>query len=281
MSTAALPASGQFPELTRKEAVQLIRGWIEDGVPAAAVRFLEGEGRLLTATSEGVSARIAIRKLRRQTGLTFSAAEMLKVKALISKALDEANLVAIRADPSFHPEHLEWIDRIGESFDELVRRGRGPAFVGHCLLNRDLYKALPALLADQDRVSVVSCRNLEPVLRDEYGIEQPVVYQIPSQYVMRDVDDEFEAALHDVPIWPDFYRELESRIEVRTEGEIFLIGAGLLGKGLCIQVREQGGIALDMGSTLDRMAGKTTRGSKRPPFRPPPETPRTVSGEKR
>ena len=40
----------------------------------------------------------------------------------------------------------------------------------------------------------------------------------------------------------------------------FLVGAGIFGKDLCIRIRELGGIALDMGSCLDLMAGKVTRG---------------------
>jgi hypothetical protein len=79
-----------------------------------------------------------------------------------------------------------------------------------------------------------------------------------------------------VPIWPDFYRRLEEEIEVREQGEVFLVGAGLFGKSLCVRIRERGGIALDMGSTLDGIAGKVTRGEGRPTFRPFPETPRLV-----
>jgi hypothetical protein len=53
--------------------------------------------------------------------------------------------------------------------------------------------------------------------------------------------------------------ELEKRLAVRSRGEVFLVGAGLFAKHLCITIRDQGGIAIDIGSSLDAMAGKTTR----------------------
>ena len=93
---------------------------------------------------------------------------------------------------------------------------------------------------------------------------------MPSQYVMRTVDDEYERALHGIPIWPDVVDRIRDELEVRQRGEVFLVGAGLFGKELCIRVRERGGIALDLGSCLDGMADKVTRGPNRPkPYRPP------------
>jgi len=88
--------------------------------------------------------------------------------------------------------------------------------------------------------------------------------QVPSEYVMRKLDDGYERRLHDVAFWPEFFDDLRTRIAVREPGEVFLVGAGVLGKELCLRIKELGGIALDMGSSLDRMVGKITRGPRRP-----------------
>ena len=106
-------------------------------------------------------------------------------------------------------------------------------------------------------------------IQADYGVQDVRVFQVPSQYITRKVDDEYEAALHGVPIWPAFYERLHAELTVRRRGEVFLVGAGLFGKGLCIRVRELGGIALDLGSCLDGMADKVTRGVNRPePYSP-------------
>jgi hypothetical protein len=263
--------------LSRKQTVRLVAKWIEERKPAAVVRFLEGEGRLLAADpADDLSMKVAMKKLRRQTGLTFSAREVLKVKSLVLKALDEADVLGIRPGRNFPDKHQAWMELIANVYADRVRHGRQPAYLAHCLIRHDLYEALPVLLKGQHRVSVASCRNIRPKLETHYGIPDVAVYQIPSQYVMRDVDDDYEARLHDVPIWPAFYRQLQSDIEVRERGEIFLIGAGLFGKELCIRVRELGGIALDMGSNLDQMVSKITRGESKPKHRPPPREPKVV-----
>ena len=264
-------------ELSRRQTVRLVRRCVAEREPIAVVRFGEGEARLLAADpADPVSTRAAIKKLRRQTGLTFSAEEMLKVKALVMSALDEADVIGLHTSPSFAAEHIELGEQIAAIYASRVAERRKPAYLAHSLLNNELRDALPDLLAQRRRIGVISCRDIGASLAADHDLEEVTVHQIPSQYVVRDVDGGYEAALHDVPIWPDFYRELEAKLTVAEPGEIFLVGAGLFGKGLCIRIRELGGIALDMGSTLDGIAEKVTRGNGRPDFRPFPTTPRSV-----
>jgi uncharacterized CHY-type Zn-finger protein len=47
--------------------------------------------------------------------------------------------------------------------------------------------------------------------------------------------------------------------EQSLKGKLFLIGAGVLGKYYCHLVKQQGGIALDVGSIFDYMLGHNTR----------------------
>jgi hypothetical protein len=255
--------------VSRTRVPRIVGEWINNRTPGAAVRFGEGEGRLLTATeSDPTSIKVAVRKLRRQTGLTIPRKDVLAIRALTMQAFDGADIIGVRGSPSFSEEHLMWVRRLEALLDERTgHHRRGSAYVSHSLFNNNLRDELPALLRGQDRISVISSRDVKPVIQRDLPVADVRVYQVPSQFVMRRVDGPYEATLHDVPIWPDFYRDIQSAITVRQEAEIFLIGAGILGKYLCIRVKELGGIALDMGSTLDGLAGKTTRGPGRPePF---------------
>ena len=254
-----------FVDLSRQDLVQLTLTWIRQRTPAAVVRFGEGEGRLLAASpTDAESMQVASNKLRRQTGLRFPPKEVLRVRSLVTNAFDQADVVGIRGSASFSSEHKMWVRRIESELDKRLARGRSAAYVAHCVLNQDLRGALDSLLEGQRRMSVVSCRDVQSHLEDQYGIDVRK-YQVPSQYTTRAVDGEYEGVLHDVPIWPEFYEQLRGEISVREPGEVFLVGAGIFGKDLCIRVRELGGVALDMGSCLDDMAGKVTRGGNRPP----------------
>lgn len=258
------PEPGASADLSDERAVELVRSWIRERRPAALVRFGEGEGRLLVAEpDDSESLRVASNKLKRQAGLLLRGEEVLEIKEMVTRALDEADVVGIRGSDWFSEEHRMWVERIEAIYEQRLAAGRSPAQVAHCLVSNRLYEALPSLLEAGQRVAVVSSRDVEPVLRETYGVD-PRVYQIPSQYIMRNVDGAHEAKLHGVPIWPDFYRRLREEIVVREQGEVFLVGAGIFAKELCVEIRERGGIALDIGSCLDQLAGKVTRGRNRP-----------------
>jgi hypothetical protein len=257
-------------DISLEQGVRLALAWIRQETPAAVVRFGEGEGRLLVADREdAVSMKVATGKLRRQTGLKFSTSDVLKVKSIVLNAFDSADIVGIREDRDVNPEMRMWVERIEQQFETRLANGRKPVYVSQHRIHDALTKSLHTLLEGQRQISVISCREVGPILQAEYGVEDVNVYQVPSQYIMRRIDGEYEAAMHGVPIWPDFYRRLYADLSVRRRGEVFLVGAGLFGKDLCIRIKELGGVALDLGYQLDRMAGKTTRGRNKPePYRP-------------
>lgn len=240
-----------------------LRHQLGSGAPAAVVRFGDSEARLLTVSpNDAASMNVVGRNLEQQTGLSFSDNDVLEVKMLVAHAFDRADVLGIRFWDRFLAEHKRWMRRLATLYEERVAAGRPPVPLAHCLLGHDVLDMLPGLLAGRP-VSVVSCRDLKPVLEADWGLDDVAVYQVPSQYRTRIVDGAYEAAMHDIPIWPDAHARLHASLTVRERGEVFLVGAGMLGKDLCIRIRDRGGIALDMGSALDQVAGKLTRGPRR------------------
>jgi len=202
---------------------------------------------------------LATSKLQKQTGRSFSPADVIELRKLVALAFDEADVLGVLFGQKLVEHRL---NKLTSLYRERVASGRGPAELACCRLNHDILPWLPGLLAGR-RVSVISCRDVKPVLESEWGVKDVAVYQVPSQHLVRDVDGAYEAALHHVPIWPDVHSRLQAELTIREPGEVFLVGAGLFGKDLCIHIRDQGGIALDLGSALDNIAGKITRGPKR------------------
>lgn len=240
-----------------------LRRRVDEREPAAVVRFGTGEARLLTASPDDAeSMRTIVRHLEEEIGLSPAGEDVQAIKDLVAVAYEEADVLGIRFDQPSLDIHELWMTRLFEDYCRRLATGRPPAALAHCLLSDDIVNALPELLAGRP-VSVISCRDLKPVLEGEWGLDDVAVYQVPSQHTVRDVDGSYEAAMYGVPIWPDGHARLHEQVRVRTRGEVFLVGAGFFGKDLCIRVRDQGGIALDMGSVLDRVAGKITRGPER------------------
>jgi Transposase, Mutator family/GT-D fold-like domain len=242
--------------MSKAELAAWLRRRVRERTPTAVVRFGDAEGRLLTCDPEDM-----LRELESESGLSLSLADVIEVRALVDWAFDEADVLGIVTE-RLSDAHQKLMGKLAALYAERVAKGRPPAAFAHNMLGHHVVDELPELLAGR-RAGVISCRDLGPVLEREWGLEEVNVYQVPSQYAMRDVDGAYEAAMHEVPIWPDAHAHVRAELTVRERGEVFLVGAGLFGKDLCIRVREQGGIALDMGSALDRLAGKLTRGPVR------------------
>ena len=59
-------------------------------------------------------------------------------------------------------------------------------------------------------------------------------------------------------MYPDTYDKICEQISPK-EGELWLIGAGFLGKIFCDIVKQRGGIAIDIGAVTDAWSGYFTR----------------------
>lgn len=234
-----------------------LRGRIDARDPTAVVRFGDGEAKLLKAhAGDAASMGPAVRTLEGQTGIAMGASAVIEIRSLVLRAWEGADVIGVFLGNQCMRNRL-----VALRAERLASTGSSP-LVARSMLHHDIVDELPSLLTGHP-VSVVSCRDLKPVLEADWGLEDVAAYQVPSQHAVRDVDGPYEQQLHHLPIWPNGHAEVRTRLQVREPGEVFLVGAGLFGKDLCIQIRDQGGIAIDMGSALDRIAGKLTRGPKR------------------
>lgn len=215
--------------------------------------------RLLEArAADPMSMREAIRQLEFQAGATFAAEAALEIRAGLELARDQADVLGtIVMDPRSGPGRT-WGDRLAALHLARLAAKAPPEALASNFLHHGILPELPDLLAGHP-VSVISCRDLKPVIERSWRVDDVAVYQVPSAHATREVDGGYETAMHDVPIWPDAHHRICSELSVRERGEVFLVGAGVFGKDLCIRIRGLGGIALDMGAALDHIAGKLTR----------------------
>ena len=121
----------------------------------------------------------------------------------------------------------------------------------------DQWRLYGLMLSESSAVSVVSCHDISGYLRETHGLAVRRWFEIPevkrfSAMFGRD------NAPQTSPFYPDVFESIMEEVSP-IPGEVFLIGAGILGKIIAQQVRERGGCAIDIGSLADYWAGYATR----------------------
>lgn len=113
-------------------------------------------------------------------------------------------------------------------------------------------RSFERIVGGEEYLTVISPHDIREPLESQFGVKNARWFPIPGQA-------KFFRGLDERKHYPDVFMELRQQLNIRVPGEIFLIGAGPLGKVYCHWVKTLGGIALDVGSILDVWAGHATR----------------------
>jgi hypothetical protein len=121
-------------------------------------------------------------------------------------------------------------------------------------IHRSLFPHLRELVEGRD-VGLVSCRDqLVVALQERLGAASVAFHRVPEQAMVKHA-----AAEQSTGHYPDRYRELRAKLATIAPGRLYLVGAGMPGKVYCHDIRVAGGVALDLGSALDVLAGRPAR----------------------
>ena len=93
------------------------------------------------------------------------------------------------------------------------------------------------ILSDVDSCSVITCHaSIDTYLEERFSIHTRSVYLIPSEFKYAYLMQKEIHSIH----YPDVYENLCENIEVAYPGELFLVGAGFLGKIYCSIIKSKG-----------------------------------------
>ncbi len=153
---------------------------------------------------------------------------------------------------------LDWTANSGN-----LKTNGCPKLLASCNIHTDwgLWELYPKLFQYIKSCSVITCHgNMEEVLRDKFGVARVRVIKVPPENFWSSCTE--NKGLKGERHYPDRYEQIVSKLEV-LPGEVFLVGAGILGKAYCALIRRRGGIALDLGSVMDYWLGHLTRSEHR------------------
>lgn len=124
-------------------------------------------------------------------------------------------------------------------------------------VHHSLLAFMSTIIVYADKVSAISCYpNILEVLQENFNITKGQLISIPPQASnIKNSPDEFH--------YPERFTDINDYLKKTDsveEGELFLVAAGLLGKYYCGLIKQQGGMAIDIGSIMDVWMGYGVRG---------------------
>lgn len=241
--------------------------------PTSAIRLGDGEGNVLALCLKSLDKYkdFKFNCLKRSLGIWFGANRqftdhefLVEISQELQSVIDNSDVIGMPYFSRIQQEYRR--DNRGYSgvadvvnyFYDFREKASSKVIANsnfHILFHKyDLYKSL---LRDLDFCGLITChRELAEKVRSLFAIKNIRSYYIPGekcQYKILSTESLF--GTH----YPNRYRELIKELEVPFEGACFLVAGGILGKLYCNLIKNQGGIALDIGSAADLWMGYKTR----------------------
>lgn len=227
---------------------------VKERTPFSFVRFGKNEASLLNADPQNAtSLKAAMGVVESQAAFPVSPSTMVRIIDNVKAAFENGDLLGI------------YVNRDGQrSVASALKRAYYKLPVKACLLtnfnlNLDIVHNLHAFIGGHRFVTVISSRNIAPILHRQYGISNVRHLKIPADHRYPQLNGRFEEEMIGCRVFPDVYTMVEPYLEPRCPGEVFLVGGGVFFKDLCCRIKTLGGIAIDMGIGLDILVGKDPR----------------------
>ncbi len=234
--------------------------------PFSVVRLGDGEGRVLgypdffsdlEVLSEVLYYHFgpeSMQRLKDANPAIWIKSAMSELRSLLVKSLRQTDMVGLPISEFFNghenapstglvgyacalnygitfTQHLQSSDIVGTNvFQLLAARG----------------KVIKSAAAHAEVVHVVGPWDITHELGSALGVDINWI-KVPGHYTWRGEKG--------MGHYPDLYRYVETQIINMGDvsGQLFFVGAGIIGKYYCSLIREHGGVALDIGSVLDSL----------------------------
>jgi len=242
-------------------------------MPFSLIRLGDGEGNiLLWGIHKKNIHTLALNNLSKSLGLLFGKhkfekSDYDKLYELMSLSIIESNILGL---PTIHQEKKILDNPFNEPIN--IRGNTGYLGVWDWLLKKDICcnthkkiitnshfhtvigENISSILNNNISVSLITCYpELLDSLAKNFRIKKGESFLIPPQASNTKKTPE-NSHFHDV--FNDIIKEIESK---NLSGQLYLVGAGVLGKIYCAKIKQSGGMAIDVGSMMDAWIGEKAR----------------------
>ncbi|WP_342148372.1 hypothetical protein [Methylorubrum sp. SB2] len=239
------------------------------GIPYSVVRLGDGEGRVLGYPAYFDQNRVLSEVLYYQFGPQSIRNEIdgsgrwlheliTELGDLLRLGIDTADRVGLPV-AGFFEGHERGVTSGMAAYGYATHFafGRCPRLGPEEAVGTDVFQQLarmpaffPGIAKAARSVTTIGPWDLSGELRAALGIERVSHIGVPGHYTWSP-----DKGLGQFPV---LYKQIAAAIQARGDlrGQLFLVGAGLLGKYYCALIKRQGGVALDIGSVFDSWARK-------------------------
>lgn len=221
--------------------------------PLSVIRY--GDGESMMFNNNRPSAEFILKKV---LGYIPSEEEIEALTKNLINSYKECDIIGIPTErhlsrPDQWATTLEYFkEKVGE--DILHLKTKTSIDIFYDMLAAEHYDLL---LKNIDSLNYISCRNLDKVFKNRFGIKNVNSFIISPEptYTSGYLGDKH---------YPEQFIQIQKWIKsIDCKGVLCLVGAGIPGKPYNNWFRDQGGVSLDLGSVFDAWAGKKTRGKGR------------------
>ncbi len=256
-------------ENQRNYIESIIINSLEKKTPFSMIRLGDGEGAFLPYKDNSFQEEDQNFASNIWFNRNLTNQESKKLTELLKLSIDKSDILGIpdikRIVDDFKPQETSYRKRTMQSIYSLEQlitiKNLTSAFIHIDMLHSNMLGRI-IKKSNKNEISIISGHE-EHLIRDKMEILYNTIiaryYKIPTEAKRINQfnnTNEFDELNH----YPDVFNNTMQRIEQECEiGDLYLIGAGLLGKIYCSKVKEKGGIALDIGSVFDYLLSYQTR----------------------
>ena len=234
---------------TNKTIIQ-IKEAIDNQKPFLLTRCGDGESIIMDGSKDKFDF-----VTKRQFGLILHPHHRLRLQFSLIEAYIHSDIIGIPTKKHFEL-NAHWANAEKMLYREVfnIRKKLFCSIDNHMdMLEYELYgkwlTGLPELF-------VIGSRDIKDGLKRKFGVKDVYWFQISGE-------KKFESDKSHEPHYPNQYEKVCRWIPEDTKGKVLIFGAGVAGKIYGKFWKDHGGIAVDIGSAMDWMAGKVTRGPER------------------
>lgn len=244
---------------TPEEMLPEVQRRLKEKIPSAIIRCGDGEAMTLNGFNDQAALSRILRKL---LGKMPQVDEIEQIRQNLIYAYQHADIIGIPVNKRLDQPNSYWYKTL-----KILVEHAGPTVVTNTLLTSIDFHLIwqdknyfETLLSGIDTLNYVSCRALDEAFQRRY----PNIKRICSFQIAPEMS--FTPGYVGDPHYPVQFDQVRRWMKAAPiEGNLCLVGAGVVGKIYNCWFKDYGGISIDIGSIFDAFDGRVTRGPDRGP----------------